>query len=445
MQMSRRFFLKTSGALAVYFGIGPVDLFGADMMGASSAAAPVAGAAGGVVGAIKPVRKGKTLVVIFLRGGMDGLNFITPWKDPGYASQRRGLAIPGPGKGEGSAVDLDGFFGLHPRAGALKPMFDSKLAVAAHAVGYDLNTRSHFEEQDTWETGVTGNTINSDGWLNRHLATSEGHGVVRAVSVGDSLPRILRGDAPAYAIRGLDQLALPNSKTSQDVVAAALEHAYKKESMGQRAAAEDMLADAGQATLEGIRQLRKVADMDLRSTVEYPNTELGRKLSTASRMIRADIGVEVVEVDLGGWDTHQYQGNGAGGQFGNLTQQLGDAVAAFSRDLGDRMDDVLVLTLSDFGRTVAENGSYGTDHGWGNCLLALGGPVLNTRKKNDTGPVAGTWPGLLPDQLHQRRDLKHTTDFRDVIAEAVRTHLGNEQLQAVLPNHQFKSPGLFTA
>jgi uncharacterized protein (DUF1501 family) len=438
MHMSRRFFLKSSGALAMYLGVTPLQAFAQSTAASTATTQPAAAA-------LTAVRKGKTLVVIFLRGGMDGLNFVTPWKDPGYASQRRGLAIPAPRKGEGSAVDLDGFFGLHPRAAALKPLFDKKSAVAAHAVGYDLNTRSHFEEQDTWETGVTGNTINSDGWLNRHLATSEGHGIVRAVSVGDSLPRILRGEAPAYAIRGLDQLALPKSKTSQDVVAAALEHAYQKDAMTQRTAAQDMLADAGKATLEGVKQLRKVADMDLRSAVEYPNTELGRKLSTAARLIRADIGVEIVEVDLGGWDTHQYQGNGAGGQFGNLVGQFSDAVAAFNQDLGDRMNDVLVLTLSDFGRTVAENGSYGTDHGWGNCMLAMGGPVLATRAKKDAGPVVGKWPGLLPDQLHQGRDLKHTTDFRDVIAEAVRTHLGNEQLQTLLPNHRFTSPGLFTA
>ena len=450
MNVTRRFFLKSSAALAAYCGVSPLRVL-AD--------------AGLDPDNLATVRKSKTLVAIFLRGGMDGLNFVVPFKDPGYYQARRNLALPEPGK-DGGVVDLDGFFGLHPRAAALAPLFQKGQAVALQAVGYDLNTRSHFEEQDTWETGVSGNTLSSDGWLNRHLLTSQGHGPIRAVSIGDTLPRILRGKAPAFSVRGITDLGLFPDKlkggfadADQARVFAALEHAYCCDPRVAQAAAaahatppgfaaeaqnaRELLAQTAQTTFDGMEQLKAVTSRPYTPAAKYPDSDFGRRLEQVARLIKSDIGLEVVEVDYGSWDTHQNQGgtNDGGGNYGKLVGGLAEGLAAFAADLENRLDDVLVLTLSDFGRTVAENGTNGTDHGWANCMFALGGPVL-AASPNGPRHVIGRWPGLLPEQLHEKRDLLHTTDFRDVLGEVVATHLGNANLKAVLPSHEFRPVGL---
>ncbi len=428
MHMTRRYFLKSTGALAVYCGINPLHTL-ADV--------------GLTANDVKPVKRGKTFVAIFLRGGMDGLNFIVPYKDPGYQALRRTIALSNPGTDNANGVlDLDGFFGLNPRGAALMPLFKNGTAMALHAVGYDLNTRSHFEEQDTWETGVTGNTVSSDGWLNRHLITSEGHGPVRAISIGDVLPRILRGKAPAFALHGISDLAMPAADNISDTeMMAAIEHAYCTPPREHEAAARDLLAQTGQTTLEGVRMIKSKMAQIKDSTVQYPKTEFARRLQEVARVIKADIGLEVAEVDYGGWDTHQNQGN-SNGQYGNLVQGFAEGMAAFAADLGDRLNDVLVLTMSDFGRTAAENGTGGTDHGWANCMLALGGGLATSSAGGIVKPVLSKWPGLDKSQLHQGRDLLHTTDFRDVLGEVVSVHLGNPQIKTVLPSHDFKPVGL---
>lgn len=434
MHLTRRYFLKSTGALSAYLGVSPLDLFA------------FAGEEGGGRPVPVAVQPGRTLVVIFLRGGADGLNLVVPFGDPAYAALRRSIAVPAPAAREGGTVDLDGFFGLHPRLAPLAEHFESGLAVAAHAVGYDKNTRSHFEEQDVWETGVVGNTVNSDGWVNRHLATSTGHGSIRAVAVGDTLPRLMHGQAPAYAVRGIEDLTLDMPGGDPELIAAALEHAYTAGTPDDRHGARDLLARTAGATLQGIRELRGVTGKPYEPGATYPNTELGRRLMQVARLIKAGVGLEVAEVDFGGWDTHSNQGGGGGGQLGNLAGQLGGALAAFTNDLRDRMDDVVVVTLTDFGRTAAENGTGGTDHGWANCMLLLGGPVA---RANAAAAAAGAprkvvtkWPGLAPDQLHEGRDLLHTTDFRDVLAELVRVHLGNPHLEAILPSHAFAPVGV---
>jgi len=430
MHLTRRYFIRSTGALGAYIGIAPLDLFAA---------------AGAEEPAPCMVHRGKTLVVIFLRGGADGLNLVVPFGDPHYAQLRKSIEVPATG-GNG-VIDLDGFFGLHPRLAPLKPLFDSGLAVAAHAVGYDKNTRSHFEEQDVWETGIVGNTVGSDGWLNRHLATSQGHGRIRAVAIGDNLPRILRGNVPAYAIRGIEDLTIPGDDRGRaETVAAGLEHAYCTPPREHAGSARDLLARTTGATLDGMRELQHLVNDRYEPSAPYPQTELARRLMQVARLIKADVGLEVAEVDYGGWDTHQDQGRGAGGNFGNLAGGLAGAMAAFAADLGDRMDDVVVVTLTDFGRTAAENGTGGTDHGWANCMLLAGGPVARgnaaAAKAGQPRKVVAQWPGLAPDQLHEGRDLLHTTDFRDVLAELVRVHLGNPHLETVLPGHQFKPVGL---
>ncbi len=439
MKLTRRFFIQSTGALAVYCGVTPLDrLLAASMDDPAK----------------HPVAKNKTLVVIFLRGGIDGLNWVVPYADPDYATLRPSLRVADPGQ-PGGALDLDGAFGLNPRCEALMPWFDRGMAVAAHAVGYSENSRSHFEEQDVWETGVAGNTIGYDGWLNRHLLTSEGHGPVRAVAFSDTLPRILRGDAPAYAISGLTSLGLPDSKhADRAAVTAALEHAYQSDPSPDGHAARDaidLVATAGRDTLEGVRVIQKIAAQPYTPAAKYPDkSELGNRLQAAARLIKADLGLEVVQIDYGGWDTHNNQGNGSTGGFGNKLQGLAEPLAAFAEDLGERLTDTLVLTISDFGRTAKQNGTNGTDHGWANAMLALGGPV-HAAAQADPAKLTGlkerrkvltTWPGLAEDRLYQKRDLLHTTDFRDVLAEVVTTHLGNDNLPTVLPDHDFQPVGL---
>jgi uncharacterized protein (DUF1501 family) len=427
MHLTRRHFLSSTGALAAYLGVAPLA------------------ALGNLRFRPQPVAKGKTLVVIFLRGGADGLNLVVPFADPHYRRLRPSLAVAAPGSGDGAGIDLDGRFALHPRLAPLKPLFDEDLAVALHAVGYAHNTRSHFEEQDTWETGVIGNTVSSDGWLNRHLATSEGRGPIRAVSIGDALPRILHGKAPAYAIRGLSDLTMPAPNgTDPARIAAALEHAYSCDGCREASAARDLLAQTAATTLDGIEQLRDVVGDEYTPASEYPQSQTARRLREVARLIKADVGLEVAEVDLGGWDTHADQGQGPGGQLGNLAGELAGAMAAFLRDLGDRAEDVVVVTMTDFGRTAQENGTRGTDHGWANAMLLAGGPVKRGHHAAAAEPrkVAGAWPGLAPDQLHEGRDLLHTTDFRDVIGELVTRHLGNPNIRAVLPSHDFKDVNL---
>ncbi|NNM26243.1 MAG: DUF1501 domain-containing protein [Phycisphaerales bacterium] len=429
MHLTRRFFLQSTGVLSAYLGVAPLELLRAE----------------GDAAIARPVTRGRTLVVIFLRGGADGLNLVVPHGDPAYYQLRRTLAVPAPRRGPDSVVSLDGFFGLHPRLAPLLPHFLSGNAVATHAVGYDQNTRSHFEEQDVWETGVIGNTVNSDGWLNRHLATSTGHGSIRALAVGDTLPRILQGRAPSFALRGLEDLTLPrDGALAPETVAAALEHAYCTPPPAHRTAARDLLAQSGAVTLDGMARVRDLLAKSAPSTVEFPDTRLGRQLQQVAQLIKADVGLEVAEVDYGGWDTHQNQGGGAGGMFGELVGQMADALAAFMADLESRLDDVLVVTLTDFGRTAAENGTGGTDHGWANAMLVLGGGVKRAQTSHPDGerPVIANWPGLAPDQLHEGRDLLHTIDFRDVLGELVRVHLGNPNLTAVLPGHEFKPVGL---
>jgi uncharacterized protein (DUF1501 family) len=417
MKITRRFFLQSSGALATYYGLAPV----------------------GFATQEETVAADKTLVVVFLRGGADGLNLVVPYASDAYYRLRGWMAVPRPGRSNG-ALDLDGEFGLNPAAAPLLPFFDAGSGVALHAVGHPRNSRSHFEEQDVWETGVVSNTVHSDGWLNRHLQTSQGHGSIRAVGLGETLPRVLRGDASALAIRGLSELSLGSKSGGDDAMFAALERASRGSEGTPARAAKELLEKSNAETIEATRTLRQALEATPKTTVAYPDNTLGRRMREAATLIRTGVGVEVINVDFGGWDTHRSQGAQTG-PYTNLVKELSGALSAFLDDLEDRMGDVLVLVVSEFGRTAAINGTAGTDHGWGNCALAFGGPVLAANRGNPR-KLIGHWPGLERGKLNEGRDLRHTTDFRDLFAEAVGGHLGNERLTEVLPEHEFKRVGL---
>jgi uncharacterized protein (DUF1501 family) len=391
--VTRRLFLKSSGI--AMFGVGSAPLWLARTAQGAEA------------------RK-KVLVAIFQRGAVDGLNVVVPYGERRYYEARPNLAIPKPGS-TGGAIDLDGFFGLHPALEPLKPMFDEKQLAIIHAVGSPDPTRSHFDAQDYMESGTPGRKSTRDGWLNRALPQADDASPVRAVSLGTQLARTLRGPNDAVAIGNLENFQVRDPRG-----AGTFERMYD-------ATLDQVLNGAGKETFEAVKLMESVRRQPYTPAngAQYPgNNQLAQSLLQIARLIKAGVGLEVAFADMGGWDTHANQPV----QLNNLLGQFGSALEAFHRDMGDRMDDVCVVTMSEFGRTVAENGSRGTDHGHANVMFAFGGGVKG-------GKVHGEWPGLAPDKLYQQRDLEMTTDFRDVLSEFVAGHLGNRALEAVFPGY----------
>ena len=372
--------------------------------------------------------KRKTLIAIFQRGAVDGLNVVVPFGESSYYDARPGIAIPKPAAGnQEAAVDLDGFFGLHPSMSPLKPLWDSKRLAIIHACGSPDNTRSHFDAQDYMESATPGVKSTSDGWLNRYLQSKkdEQNSVFRAVSLTQTMPRVLQGRAPAVAMSNLADFTIRAGRSSASVQGG-FEAIYAS-------AANERLGGTGRETLEAINYLKQVnpAQYKPENGAQYPPTPFGRSLLQIAQLIKAGVGLEIAFTDVGGWDTHVNQGN-ARGQLANLLQQFSSAIAALHQDLGQRMDDVVVLTMSEFGRTVKENGNRGTDHGHANAMFVLGNSVRG-------GKVYGTWPGLKSDQLYEGRDLALTTDFRDVFGEVAARHLGTSDLKSVFPGYSINA------
>ena len=365
-------------------------------------------------------RRRKVLVVVFQRGAVDGLNMVVPHGDGAYYAARPTIAIAAPGK-TGGALDLDGHFGLHPRLAPLHALYTRGQMAVVHACGSPDPTRSHFDAQDYMETGTPGVKSTQDGWLNRVIAQrhdAEHAGAMRAVALSAQLPRVLQGKAPALAMSSIDRMAVKSSVGAGD----AFEAQYA-------AAADTVLRDTGRDAFDAIRTLREVEAKGPRTAVgaDYPRSAFGGALRQVAQLIKADVGLEIAYAEIGGWDTHVNQG-GAEGQLAARLADVGRTLGTFVTDLGDRMQDVIVVTMSEFGRTVAENGTRGTDHGHGNAMLLLGGPVKG-------GRVYGQWPGLDTAQRVDGRDLAITTDFRDVFSEVITTHLGVRDVRPVFPGH----------
>jgi len=401
---------------------------------------------------------GKSLVCVFQRGAVDGLNMVVPFGDPAYARARRSIAVAAPARASGSAaIDLDGYFGLHPALEPLADLYRRGDLAALHAVGSPHPTRSHFEAQDYMETAVPGDKSVADGWLNRALVASSpdgcaacrgrtladgrahaadhatgqralGTATLRGVALAPALPKALRGSHPALAIPGLEDLGLPGGS----------EGAFARL---WRAEEGDVVAGAADEAFEALARLREADPGRYRSApgVAYPRGRFGESLRQVAQLVKSDVGVEMAFVDIGGWDTHVAQG-GAEGQLANRLSELGRGLRALHDDLGDRMEDVVVLTMSEFGRTVAENGSGGTDHGHATCMLAMGGSVRG-------GRVVGRWPGLGREALYEGRDLAVTTDFRDLFAEVAERHLGVAEVDRIFPGYRVdpdRYPGVVT-
>lgn len=368
-----------------------------------------------------PARRKKILVAIFQRGAVDGLNVVVPYGEQRYYDLRPSIAIPRPDGSPTSAVDLDGFFGLHPSLAPLKPLFDAQHLAIVEAVGSPDPTRSHFDAQDYMESGTPGMKATNDGWLNRALAKETGKSSpVRAVSLGPNLPRTIRGRNDAVAINNLGDFQIRDARSSET-----FESMYSN-------SLDTMLHGTGKETFDAIKMMQAIQKQSYAPAngAKYPNGRFGQSLQQIARLIKADVGMEVAFADIGGWDTHVNQSAQipAQGQLANNLADFGQSLAAFYQDLGDRMEDVTVVTMSEFGRTAKENGNRGTDHGHANAMFVMGGDVHG-------GKVYGEWPGLAAEQLYEGRDLNLTTDFRDVLGELVSRHLGNPNLATVFPGY----------
>ena len=365
--------------------------------------------------AASDVPKKKVLVTIFQRGAADGLNIVAPHGEAEYYKLRPSIALARPGAEETAAIDLDGFFGLHPALEPLKPWWNEGNLAIIHAAGSPDPTRSHFDAQDYMESGTPGWKATSDGWLNRALPVAEGKvSPVRAVALGASLPRALRGTNSAVAVE-----SLPRFEVREAHAAEALETMYMQ-------TGDQLLGGTGRETFEAVHLLQSLQKTPYQAAAgaSYPRGRLGSSLQQIAQLIKADVGLEVAFADLNGWDHHVNEP----ALLTNSLREFGGALAAFAQDLGSRMADVLVVTMSEFGRTARENGNRGTDHGHGNVMFALGGNVKG-------GKVYGDWPGLGAEQLYQGRDLAVTTDFRSVLSEAVAVQLGNPRADAIFPHY----------
>jgi uncharacterized protein (DUF1501 family) len=405
MTISRRVFVKAGGLAFVSLGLDPLFLARA----AFAAGRPAVGPTG------RPI-----LVCLFQRGAVDGLNMIVPHGEPLYYRERPRIAIP-----RAELVDLDGHFGLHPSLAPLKALWDNKSLAVLHAIGSPDSTRSHFDAQDYMESGTPGMKATSDGWLNRYCSHDREHADTpfRAVAFGPQLPRILAGSAPSLAIDDLQAFGLRvPQEGARDRLTRAFEELYEGAGTG-------LLASSSREGFEAIQMLKRADPTQYRPAgdVAYPPGRLGRTLLQIAQLIKADVGLEIAFADCGGWDTHVNQGSSEG-QLSARLRELGLALSAFTRDLGDGLRNVVVLTMSEFGRTIRENGNSGTDHGHATAMLVMGGPV-------NGGQVLGRWPGLDIDRRFEGRDVAVTTDFRDLFGEILAHHLGATDLAPVFPGY----------
>jgi uncharacterized protein (DUF1501 family) len=413
-QVSRRVFLKNGAFAMLSLGFAPSFL------------ARTAYAQGRTL-------RAKRLITIFQRGAVDGLSMIVPYGEGDYYRSRPTIAIPKPGSGAEAAVDLDGFFGLNPRLAPLKVFWDAHQLAIVDACGSPDSTRSHFDAQDYMETATPGVKSTSDGWLNRYLqAKREEHETpFRAVAMTAQMPRALQGRAPALAVSQLDQFNIHGGGSG--LVATSFEAQYA-------AAADRVLNGAGSEAFTAMKMLARTdpGRYQPEHGAEYPRSPFGQALRQVAQLAKADVGLEVAFADLGGWDTHVNQGS-AQGQLATRLDDFARGIAALVIDLDEMMSDTVVLTMSEFGRAVNENGNRGTDHGHGNAMLAIGGGIRG-------GKVYGRWPGLAIDKRYEQRDLAVTTDFRDVFAEIVVRHMGITDPAPIFPGYRTgpeKFPGLF--
>lgn len=378
--------------------------------------------------------QGDVLVVVFLRGAADALNMIVPHGEDAYYRHRPTLAIPRPNDNRAvaseRALDLDGFFGLHPALAGLAEAWGAEHLAVVHGCGAPDESRSHFRAMELMERGVEDERGPASGWIGRHLATSttSNPSPLRALGIGRSVPLSLRGTVPASALQSIAEFHLGGDMRPASHMQSVLAGLYSGNSR---------LDDIGRETLDIVRSLEKLDPQgyEPQGDANYPESDFGMALRQAAMLIKSQVGLEVAAIDLGGWDTHFAQG-GSQGLMAGLLRDLGEGLSAFHRDLQGKWGQISLVVMSEFGRRVSENASLGTDHGHGSVMLAMGEGVRGKM-------VHGHWPGLEDGQLFGPGDLAVTTDYRDVLAELLRVRLLNQNISDIFPGFSTSVPGVF--
>jgi uncharacterized protein (DUF1501 family) len=416
---SRRAFLKAGGLALVGLGLGGVPGF---MARAADSQKRIA-----------LYKRTKVLVCIFQRGAMDGLMAVSPFNDPYLRAARPDLFMSPARNGTGkSLVDLDGTFGLHPALQAFESLFREKRLAIVHGMGSPNNTRSHFDAQDYMESGTPFSKSTASGWLNRAVGLL-GHDAspFQAVSLTSAMPRSLYGDQPALAIRDLKDFALQSKGTPLDLstTAQSFESLYDQTSSA-------LLKQTGKESFEAMKILQQAQNGKYTPApgVVYPATTLGTSLKQIAQLVKMDVGLEVAFAESGGWDTHFNQGAG-NGTFARNAQDFSSSIAALWADLAAYQDDVTILTMTEFGRTVKQNGTRGTDHGRASCSFIIGNDVKG-------GLVHGAMQPLAVENLEDGRDLAVTTDFRSIFSEVAGTHLAIQNNRVLFPDWEGKRTGV---
>jgi len=365
----------------------------------------------------------KSLVVIFQRGGCDGLNVTVPYAEDEYYRLRPTIAIAPPTSANG-ALDLNGFFGLHPSMSALRDLYIEGNVAVFPAVHYPNASRSHFDSQQYIESAQRSRT--ATGWLNRHLSSTANSTGMRGVSFGGSVAHSLEGSIPVSSFSDLRRFDLDMENAAEQRLIDRLSAVYNDNRVSSRQY-ESLLRSSGQTLFSDLSVVRDLdaANYSPQNGATYPDNSYGRQLAQTAQLIKSGTGLELATVNLGGWDTHKNQG-GAEGRMADRLANFSNGIAAFYQDMGTQMSDVMVLTMTEFGRTSRENGSEGTDHGHASSWFALGGGL--------TGGVYGTWPGLEEAQRERGRYLAQGTDYRDIFSEIMHRHLSNSS-GSIIPSH----------
>jgi uncharacterized protein (DUF1501 family) len=378
-------------------------------------------------------KKTKILVCIFQRGAMDGLMAVTPFEDKNLEKARPSLFMSAAKSAAKPMIDLDGRFGLHPSMSAFENLFREKKLAIVHGVGSPNTTRSHFDAQDYMESGTPFNKGTGSGWLNRAIGLlgHEAQTPFQAVSLTSSLPRSFYGDNPALAISNLQDFTvqMKGNTMATNTAARSFEELYDKTS-------SDLLSKTGKESFEAIKILKNsdVKNYKPSNGAIYPASPLGNSLKQVAQLIKMDVGLEIAFSECGGWDTHYNQGTDAG-TFSRNVADLSNAISAFWTDLEQYQDDVEVMTMTEFGRTVHQNGSNGTDHGRASCMFILGNDI-------NGGIVHGKVPELAIENLEDKRDLPVTTDFRAVFNEVATAHLKIKDSGTLFPEWKNQSLGI---
>ena len=395
----------------------------------------VGGGPGGLLmGQAHAAATGRTLVVVFLRGGCDGLNMLVPYGESDYYKLRPTLAIAPPSPTNAlSALDLDGFFGFHPSMGALHGLYQKGWVAALPAVHSPFASQSHFEGQDIIENAT--NLPSETGWLGRYLATLGSGAEKKALALTAGVPQSMVGSVQIAALADLRNLNLAAAKADQDFLAGMMTEAYNLPAISGHPH-DSKLRQAGQRLLVDIQELQNVDALPAANGALYPSTPFGRQMRQTAGLIKTRPETELIALDLGGWDTHRAQGGASpDGSQAKLLSELSEATHAFYTDIGSAASNVLTLVMTEFGRTAAENGSGGTDHGKGSTWLAVG-PMV----KSGVHTVAG-WPGLGATQLDKGRYLAQSTDYRDIYGEVLARHLGVASPSSLLAGYAAQTVG----